>query len=501
MQDNQTKFKQPRAFYVICFTELWERFGYYGMQALFILYVSKVFLFSDDKSYSLFGAFAALVYATPLIGGYVGDQLIGNKRALVLGAALLVIGYGLLAVPMGSGADSTHVLFYLGLGFIVTGNGFFKTSPSSLLGKVYGPNSPQADSGFTLFYMSVNIGSFVAISLCGYVAHLFGWHVAFGMSSFGMFMSLVAFLYNRHVLDDVGSEPDFAPLRRKLIPQVGLIVAAMIIGAYFLFTYLMFTHWVLVMATLGALLFYAALIQRSNSEERRKLIACLILMIFAISFCCLYFQAPQSMNLFIDRNVNHKLLGFYIPTPSFQSFNPLWILALAPVLSHIYNRRQRQGKDLTIPTKFAVGIMIMGSGFLLLFVGTHFASTDSQISAWWVVLCFFLYSLGELLVSAIGLSMISQLAPPRYLAIMMGIWFLFIAISGLLSSAMAGLTSLPSGNIDPAMSLHIYGSVFAKFGLISLGVGLVALALVPTLKRLMGLTPRSAPVLEITATE
>jgi proton-dependent oligopeptide transporter, POT family len=490
-----TNNKQPKAFYVLFFVEMWERFGYYGLQALLILYLSKVFGFSDTKAYGTFAAFSALVYATPILGGYVGDKLIGYQRTLTVGLLLLMLGYFLLSIPVSLAYPQlSEALFYLALGTIIAGNGFFKTSPSSILGKVYGPNDTRVDSGFTLFYMSINVGSLISMVLCGYIATLVGWHAGFFTCVVGLGLGFLTLFFSKKYIQQFGSAADFAPINKRYILPLTLGTLVVIISAALLIRFLGFTQWILLAVGLGAVLFYAKLMLSSESEERAKLIACFILTVFAIIFYCLYFQAPESINLYIDRNVNHHLFGFFIPTPAFQSLNPFWILVLAPMLSTFYKKMSENRGDFSIPAKFAAGIFIMGSGFIVLYFSRFFADAQGQVSAWWAVASFFLQSLGELLVSALGLAMITKLAPPRFLAVMMGTWFLSTSAAAYLSGMLAKLASIPEGITDPVLSLKIYSHVFYKFGWITMLAGILVFFTIPLLKRLIKGSTRKVPI-------
>ncbi len=478
---------QPRAFYVIFFVEMWERFGYYGLQALFVLYLSKAMHFSDSKAYGTFAAFAALVYATPILGGYVADKLLGYQRTLMLGASLLTLGYILLAIPFDAmNASLEFTMFYLALGVIVAGNGFFKTSPSSLVGKLYSKQDGRTDSAFTLFYMSINIGSFLSMLLCGYMAHYFGWHVGFAICAIGMFFGLLTFISRRSLLGHLGSSADAKPLRKYLLLPVLVGAVLAIAAAASLIHYLTITQWVLMAVGLGAVIFYIILGFKSNGLERKRLTACFILTLFAIVYYCLYFQAPESMNLFVERNVNHHLFSwFYLTTPSFQALNPFFILLLAPILSQFYLRMSKRQGDFSIPTKFAVGIVITGVGFIVLYLSHSYANSQGIVSPWWVVLAYFFQTLGELFVSALGPAMITKLAPPRYLAIMMGTWFLASAAAAFLSGELAKLASIPEGVTQAIQTLPIYTNVFLKFGWMTIAFGIFAFVSVPFLQRLI----------------
>lgn len=479
------KQKQPKAFYTLFFTEMWERFGYYSLQALLLLYLSKVFGFLDARAYGTFSAFAALVYATPIFGGYVADKLIGYQRTLYLGLSLLILGYTVLALPLPAHFHYSRVIFYLGLGVIIAGNGFFKTTPSSLLGKVYGANDPRIDSGFTLFYMSINIGSLLSMFLSGYIVTWFGWHVGFFASTLGLLLGSAFLFKTRRWIKNYGSQADFSPLNKHYILPLFFSIILIIMGSACLMYFLTFTHIVLWLVIASALIFYAYLFYKTTGQERNKLLACFLLTLFAIVFYCLYFQAPQSINLYIDRNVQHNFFGFFVPTPSFQALNSFWILLLAPILSQFYNTLHDKNKSLSIPTKFALGLIMMGFGFFLLYLSRFFANAQGQVSALWVVVSFLFQSLSELLVSALGLAMITKLAPPRFLAMMMGTWFLSTSVAAYLSGILAKLTTIPITVPEGMHSLKIYTHTFFEFAWITVAVGFVMLALVPCIKRLM----------------
>ncbi|MAZ38864.1 MAG: dipeptide/tripeptide permease [Legionellales bacterium] len=485
-QQTVSAYKQPKAFYILFFVEMWERFGYYGLQALLILYLSKVFNFSDNKAYGTFAAFAALVYATPFLGGFIGDKLIGYHRSLTIGSLMLMCGYFMLSIPTQLlDAHGSQILFYLALGTIVAGNGFFKTSPASLLGKIYGPDDIRVDSGFTLFYMSINVGSLISMALCGYIAKAISWQAGFATCAIGLALGTITFFMSKKLIANYGSPADFEPLKKKYILPLTTGTLIVIVASALLIRYLGFTQWILSFVMLGAVLFYGILIKRTNNLERTKLIACFILTIFAIVFYCLYFQAPQSINLYVDRNVDHHIFGLFVPTASFQSLNPFWILVLAPCLSAFYKKMESNRGDFSLPVKFAAGIFIMGLGFMVLYISKFYADATHHVSAWWVVLSFFLQSFGELLVSALGLAMITKLAPPQFIAVMMGTWYLSTSAAAYLSGLLAKLASVPQGITDPAASLKIYSHVFYQFGWITMLIGLLVFCTAPLLKKLI----------------
>lgn len=470
--------RQPKAFYLCFFVELWERFGYYGMQAILVLYTTKALGFSDGNSYELFGASSALIWIAPLIGGYLGDQLIGYRRALIMGLFLLVVGYGLLAL------GASHFL-YPALAFIIVGSGFFKACPSSLLGKAYGPNDPRLEGGFTLFYMSINIGSLASMSIIGYLIDFAGWGPAYALCAMGLILAIVTFYTFQRSLNNIGSPADLRPLDKRLIPILIIGTAVALVLSTWLLKHLLVTQVLLSLTAVALAGFYSVLLFRLDQVERNKLLACLILIVFAITFFVLYFQAPMSVNLFTDRNVDHHLFGFFVPTATFQSLNPFWIIVLAPVLAMGYTYLSQRQVNPSIPMKFAIGIIVMGVGFLILTLSAAFADKNGIVSAWWMVWSYFLQCVAELLVSAIGLAMVARLAPQRLLGLMMGTWFMGTAIAAMISGQVAKFANVPETQMAATKSLVIYGHAFLEYGLVSVIVGVIALFAVPSINRLM----------------
>ncbi len=478
MTTQQLQTKQPKAFYLLFFVEMWERFGYYGMASLLVLFMTKVFHFTDDHAYSTFAASAALIYVTPLLGGYLGDQILGYQRTLLVGAVLLLLGYGLLAFA--------HGPFYFALALIIVGSGFFKTAPSTLLGKVYGQQDPRLDSGYTLFYMSINIGSILSILICGFLQQHFNWYTAFAACSLGLLLGVSQFLWHKKLLINVGSAADLKPVKKSLTTLV--IIGGIV--ALWLSAYLM-QHQRLIHQGLlitGAILsiFFISLLFKLERQEKRKFAACIVLTIFAISFFALYFQAPTTITLFVDRNVDRHLLGFVIPASAYYSLNPFWILVLAPILATTYNKLALKKGDWSVSLKFAVGIILMGLGFLVLDWSRYFANAQGLVSSWWVVLSYFLQSLAELLVSAIGLGMITRLSPHKYLGLMFGTWFLATAAAASIAGKIAEFASVPKDITNALQSLPIYASAFDLYGGISIAIGVLALLFVIPLNKLIG---------------
>ncbi len=476
-QNSSGAFSHPKPFYLLFSVEMWERFGYYGMQALLVLFMVKKLGFSDQLADQTFSAFAALVYAFICAGGYVGDKVLGNRRTMFLGSVVLAAGYGLL------GYDCERFL-YPALGIIIAGNGLFKANPSALVSKLYDKGDSRVDGAFTLYYMAINIGSFVAMSLCPVIQKHYGWNAGFLVCFVGMLVAIGNYIAFRSVLEPVGSEADFMPLSVKnlLFTLTGTAVVATV--SAILLTHLTLAHGILYAALVAVALLYGREVLRAEEHERANLIICLILMAEAIVFFALYQQMPTSLNLFAARNVHPAIFGISIEPASFQALNPFWIMVISPVLAVVYSKLDSSGKDLSLPGKFALGMLMCCAAFLTLGLVAKFqADSNGYISGNWLVLSYGFQSLGELLVSGLGLAMVARLTPERSMGFMMGAWFMFQSVAMVLGGEIATMASVPEHGITALQSLDIYDDLFLNIGLATGGIGLVMSAFVPLLKK------------------
>ena len=471
---------QPRAFYPIFFVEVWERFGFYGVQALIVLFMVQSLGHSDAYADLLFTAFAALVFLFPALGGYVGDRLLGTKRTILLGAIFLAVGYFLLSVSIHS-----QRFMELSLATIAVGNGLFKANPSSLLSKVYQKMQVNQDGGFTLYYMAINIGAFLSLFLVPIINQYFGWQLAFMSSGVGMVLAIVNYLSMKRYIDAVGSGPDF----QKIVwgRYLGVIITAVLL--IMVSTWLLGHHDILQALLIAAaiVLFAFFFLQgiKASKDERKGMLLFVILFAQAIVFFVLYFQVPTSMTLFVLRNVNHSILGFPVQPGAFQGLNPLWILILSPILAMIYNKMAKKNRDFSMPAKFALGTLCAGIAFLVLPLGTLFAKAGI-VNSLWVVLSYLFQSAGELLVSALGLSLVSRYVPQRLMGYTMGLWFLAVSLSSMIAGHVASMAAIPKSiNNDPMVSLPIYRHLFLEIGMVTVMIAFVMFCFVPLLKRLI----------------
>jgi POT family proton-dependent oligopeptide transporter len=484
-------YSQTRSFVTVWMIELWERFGYYGMQALIVYFMVQRMGFDDSRANLVWGAAAALIYVAPAIGGWIGDKVLGTRRSMVLGAIILSLGYALMAVP----TTNTWFLFSA-LGVIVVGNGLFKPNTANLVRKIYEGDDSKIDSAFTLYYMAVNVGSTFSMLATPAIKDYFnaahgnelGWHVAYGVCSVGLVIGIFTLLMMRATIRHVGSLPDERPVdKSKLAMVLGGGVLAVGLSAVIL-QYQGLARMFVYLAGFVVLGIFVHLIRKSEPSERAGLSAALVLTLQTVLFFIFYQQMSTSLSLFALRNVDleFNVLGAHLWTWSpaqFQALNAIWIMVLSPILAFAYTRAGRSGKDLSIAGKFALGFSVVAAGFFTYGVAGRFA-VNGLTSSWIMIAGYGLYSLGELLVSGLGLAMIARYVPARMGGFMMGAWFVATGISQYLGGVVANYASVPQGVTDPLQTLPIYTSLFNKLGIAALICTLIALSVLPMMRRL-----------------
>ena len=501
-----TTFGHPRGLYVLFFTEMWERFSFYGMKALLIFYLTEHFLFGDDVSAGVVGTYGSMVYLAPVLGGWVADRFLGFRKAVMFGAVLLCVGHLLMAFEgtpaerLGGDVirDETAVqIMYLALAFIVAGVGFLKPSISTIVGQLYEENDDRRDQGFTIFYMGINLGALVAILLCGYLGQTYGWKYGFGLAGIGMLTGLATFIRGGRHFGDAGLPPDVAELNSR---RAGLTIerwlyiggVASIAAVWWLMQY---------QALVGALLGFVAFVAVAGiigyawiqcaPRERNRVFVVLILTLVSVVFWTLFEQAATSMTLFTDRNVHKNMLGFEMQASQLGFLNPGFIILLALPFAAVWNALGGRGREPSTPMKFGLGVVQAGVGFLMLVIGAGFADEAGQVALGWLVLAYFFHTTGELCLSPTGLSMVTKFTPARILGLMMGVWFLASAGAHYVAGLVAGQAAIDSSQpIDATASLPVYTDVFNTLGWVGIGVGLGVMALTPLLK---GLSHESQP--------
>jgi POT family proton-dependent oligopeptide transporter len=485
------RYTQTRSFLTIALIELWERFGYYGMQALIVYYMVERLGFDDSRANLVWSAAAALIYVAPAIGGWIGDKILGTKRTMYMGAMILTVAYALMAVP----TENTWFLFGA-LGVVVVGNGLFKPNAANLVRKIYEGDDSKIDSAFTLYYMAVNVGSTVSMLATPWIkdyvnatsGNNFGWHAAFGVCSVGLIVGLFNVFLMRATIAHVGSLPDERPLEvGKLAAVLGGGVLAVGASAVIL-EYQSLARVFVYVAGLVVLGIFVHLIRKSQPSERAGLTAALVLTLQTVFFFIFYQQMSTSLSLFALRNVDldFSMFGTHLFTwapAQFQALNAIWIMVLSPVLAWVYSAASNSGKDLSIAGKFALGFAAVAAGFFAYGVAGAFA-VKGLTSSWVMIIGYGLYSLGELLVSGLGLAMVARYVPARMSGFMMGAYFVASGISQYLGGVVANFASVPSNITDPVQTLPIYTSLFNKLGIGAVVCTLIALAVLPLMRRL-----------------
>lgn len=490
-----------RAFLVLFLIEIWERFGYYGMASLMVLYMVEHLQMPDVQADIIWGSFSALVYSMPILGGYLGDRVLGARRTLVLGAMTLGAGYLLLSLPQ-------EATFFPSMGLIAVGNGLFKVNPNNLVSRLYENETSKLDVLFTVYYMSLNIGSFVSVILTPWIKdhpswaltlgslQFDSWHLAFGLSAIGLTVGLLQYGVFRRYLRPYGTTPDFETLHwPKMMP----VIAGSLLLAYLLSEIIRYrtAGLVLVWFLFGLMGYiFAHLFITSEKQERARVTACIIFTVMSIIWAIYNQQIYTSLTLFALRNVRHSLLGIHVAPAQFQDLNEFWLILLALPLARFYDwmSKTRRG-DLSISTKYALGFYLLAFGFFL-YSASALTAHAGIVSPWWLVGGYAAQSLGELLIAALGFSMVSQLVPERSRGIIMGAWFLGMGVGLYAGGAIASLANIPAGIIQPTATLHFYTRVFTWLGAGALAAAFVATAIIPLLNNLMA-RPASVPDLTV----
>lgn len=492
----------PKGLYVCFFTELWERFSFYGMKFLLVLYLTKYHLFNDSASLDVLGAYAGLVYTIPLIGGMLADRYLGPRKAVLFGGILLVIGHLLMAVE---GEQASYVngvltqdtaalnVFYLALAFIILGVGFLKPNISTIVGKLYHKDDPRRDSGFTIFYMGINIGSFTATLLCGWLGETYGWGYGFGAAGIGMFVGLIFFLKGQKFLYGHAEPTDPEKLRRSVLGPINVEWAIYLLSIlslaviWYVVQREAWVHngqWVFLAAAAAFMMFYA--FTKSTAEERSRIFVLIVLILSTIVFWALFEQAGASMTFFADRVMERNVFGTELKASQFGSLNAGFIILLAPVFAWLWVWLSKRNLEPSTPAKFGIGLIQAGLGFGALVYGCSYPEASGKVAMIWLVLAYLLHTTGELALSPVGLSAVTKLAPGKIVGFSMGTWFLATALSETLATRLSKIASFDksaSENMSMAEQIAKYHELFDFLMWLGVGAGIVMLLITPLLKK------------------
>lgn len=520
-------FGHPKGLYVCFATELWERFSFYGMKYLLLLYLTKYHLFSDAMGLDVLGAYAGLVYALPVIGGLLADRYLGFRKAVVFGGLLLSLGHILMAVEGhqaisyaagtvleqalaladGSVLAAGTVLsnditvrdtaalnvFYLALALIVVGVGFLKPNISTIVGRLYEPGDPRRDSGFTIFYMGINIGSFTATLLCGWLGETYGWGYGFGAAGVGMIAGLITFLYGQKYLHGhaepsnpaILKEKTLGPLNKEwsiyLLSILSLSVVWWVVQREPVVHGIQVTMLILAGVGLIAYSFFKA-----SREEFHRMLVLMVLIGSTIVFWALFEQSASSMTLFADRVMDRSIGNTELRASQFGSLNAGFIILLAPLFAGLWVWLSRRGWEPSTPVKFGLGIIQAGLGFGALVVGAQFPDEAGKVAMIWLVLAYLLHTMGELSLSPVGLSAVTKLAVPKVVGAAMGTWFLATALSETLATRMSKWAAIDTetGQVaDVAAALAAYVDLFTFLTWFGVAAGVLMIIISPLLRR------------------
>jgi len=477
-------FGHPRQLWMLFMTEFWERFSFYGMRWALTLYIVAQFFGGNQSGQAYasrtYGAFLALVYATSIFGGYAADRLIGYQRSILLGALITAAGLFMIVVP-------NQDIFLAGLAVVITGNGLFKPNISTIVGQLYAPGDQRRDSGFTIFYMGINAGAFVAPLITGWLASALtntpmqqNYKVVFIATGIGMLISFCWFWFGRRQLGEIGRPPQGAGVGQMLMVLIGAAICAPII--YMLLSRVGADTVQVGLSAIFILLIALMIAEglRAGSVQRDKVLAMIALFVFNIFFWCFFEQAGSSFNFLAENIVNRHFGGWEFPVGWFQSINPIAIVVLAPLLTIVWGALNRAKAEPSIPRKFGLGLIFNGLSFTVLMFALTRLVENGHIPLWPLALTYVIQTVGELCLSPIGLSMVTKLAPVKSVGLAMGGWFLSISIgnnlSGIVAAAMSGKTGLTTAS---ALQGYTYG-----FALL-LGAGVVLFLIAPFITRLM----------------
>ena len=479
MNTSNTFFGHPIGLRTLFLTEMWERMSYYGMRALLVLYMTGAVTgfnpglgWSQVESQAIYGIYSGMVYFMVVPGGWIADNILGHQKAVLIGALIIALGHFTLAIPI-------EQTFFLGLIFVVLGTGLLKGNISTIVGQLYEGQDDKRDSGYTIFYMSINIGSTLGFLICSYLGEKIGWHWGFGAAGIGMAFGVIQYIKHRHLLGDAGMHPNKMPddKRKKLTTylKVSLVGMFMVIGAGLFGVFTIdprffaeqFAYFLTIIA--GLYFVYLFLFAGLNAAERKNLILLFLLFVGAAAFWSGFDQSAGSLNIFARDYTDLSIVGYEIPVGWLQFANPVIVVLFAPIFDGIWAQLARKNLDPSLPIKFAIGLLFMALSFLIMIVAVNIALESSPVGMQWLLLTYLFQTWGELALSPIGLSAFSRYGPKRYMGQMFGLWFLASAIGGVLAGLLGG-EALDGGleTISPVFEFMIQYYLVIAVALIAL---------------------------------
>lgn len=465
----------PRGLTTLFFTEMWERFSYYGMRALLILFMTTPiaqggFGYDTAKASGIYGAYVGSVYLMSIPGGWIADNVFGTRRAVFVGGVIIALGHFSMALP-------TQWSFFLGLILIVFGTGLLKPNVSAIVGDLYSPEDQRRDAGFSIFYMGINLGAFLAPLICGYIGEKVNWHYGFGLAGIFMSLGLVQYVLTQKTIAHVGHPPNLSSQQKLRNGILGAIfmgaIAFVVIFLYFIGPEFIRENKAYVMV--GGLLILLAWLfgWYLKPEEKKPVAAIVMLFFFSVVFWAVFEQAGSSFNLFARDFTNRQAFGNEFPASWYQSVNSMYLIALAPVFAWLWIKLG--SKQPSSPAKFSIALLFVGVGVLLLALASMTMGAEGKVGPWWLMGVYLCHTIGELCLSPVGLSTTTKLAPARLSGLMMGVWFLSISFGNFFAGEVAG-----------NFSKDVLVGLFSKVSAGPIIAGVILIALTPFIRRLMG---------------
>jgi proton-dependent oligopeptide transporter, POT family len=461
MSEEITQKGHPKGLYVLFVTEMWERFSYYGMRAIFVLFMAKALMFDKSLGSQIYGSYTGLVYLTPLLGGYMADRFWGNRKSIIVGGILMALGQFLMFV---SGSfyqeDYAPMIMFVGLGFLIFGNGFFKPNISTMVGQLYPQGDKRVDSAFTIFYMGINLGAFIAPLLCGFLGDTgspadFKW--GFLAACVGMIISIILFvaLKNKYIVTPEGEQIGVKPNISVETPQIDSLNEVKqafnpkqlyIWGSIFLILFVLFFY-VFGLDLIGTFIFSLTITapgfiisdDKLSKEEKDKIWVIYIAAFFVIFFWAAFEQAGASLTYFAEEQTDRNLFGKVVPASYFQSINAVAIVIFAPIFVWLWGALGKRNREPASPLKQSMGLFLLAIGYLVIAFGVKGIDPSTKVSMGWLVSLYTIHTFGELCLSPIGLSMVNKLSPMKLASLLMGVWFLSTASANKFAGTLSSL--------------------------------------------------------------
>jgi proton-dependent oligopeptide transporter, POT family len=496
----------PKGLYLLFFTEMWERFSYYGMRAIFTLFMIKALLFDKAFASEVYGSYTGLVYLTPLIGGYVADRYWGNRRSILVGGILMAIGQFCMFLSASSYSNIAFAqpMLFLGLGFLIFGNGFFKPNISTMVGQLYPEGDKRVDSAFTIFYMGINLGAFFAPLVCGGFGDTgspedFKW--GFLAACIGMVVSMISFefLKNKFIVSPTGDAIGMVPKKKVLAENEAkapkMPVSQMIVWAGASIALFVLFYIVMDLGLIGAAIFSITLIgpaaiitdKTLSAIEKQRIWVIYILAFFVIFFWAAFEQAGASLTFFAEEQTDRHMLGTEIPASFFQSINAVLIVILAPIFALIWTFLGKRNMEPASPTKQAFGLLFLSIGYLVIAFGVKGLDPNVKVSMMWLFSLYLLHTIGELCLSPIGLAMVVKLAPAKFASLLMGVWFLSTAAANKFAGTLSGLYPDPNLPTHPSFAGFEITGLYEFFMIFVVLSGIASLILFGLTKKLQSM--------------